>query len=457
MTDLAAGRLSQDELERNFQEVVPPYSAEEARAEGFRCLYCYDAPCIQACPTHIDIPTFIRKITTENRRGSARIILESNPLGLTCARVCPVEQLCEGACVLQAQHRPIAIGRLQRYATDYLLEDRKTPLVRGAPTGRRVAIVGAGPAGLACAVTLARLGVETTVFEARERGGGLDTYGIVSFREPVDVSLAEVELAEQLGITFRYKTRIGVDLPAADLLRDYDSVFLGVGLGRVPALDIPGEDLDGVWDALEYIERTKTERLSNIPVGRRVVVIGAGNTAIDAATAAVRLGAEEVTIVYRRTAAEMPAYQFEFDFAKQDGVRFSWLSQPKRILGKGRVEGLECQRMKLGPKTDAKGRLQPVVDPSREHRIPCDMVIKAIGQTGDMTTYQELGVDVKNGVLVADPETGRTANPLVFAAGDCTGFAADATVVAVVQAGKRAARAIHDFIPAKVAAAGRSR
>lgn len=456
MTELAAGRLSPEELERNFREVVPPYTTEEARAEARRCLYCYDAPCIQACPTHIDIPTFIRKITTDNRRGSARVILESNPLGLTCARVCPVEQLCEGACVLQAQHRPIAIGRLQRYATDYLLDDPKTPLTRGEPTGRRVAVIGAGPAGLACAVTLARLGDEAVVFEAKEKGGGLDTYGIVSFREPVDVSLAEVELAQQLGITFRFQIRVGTDVPVADLLAEFDAVFLGVGLGRVPELEIPGEDLDGVWDALEFIERTKTEPLDTIPVGRRVVVVGAGNTAIDAATASVRLGAEEVTIVYRRTATEMPAYQFEFDFAKQDGVRFTWLTQPVRILGNGRVEGLECRRMQLGPKTDAKGRLQPTPQTGTEHVLACDMVIKAIGQVGEMSVYQQLGVEVQNGVLVADAETGRTANPQVFAAGDCTGFAADATVVGVVESGKRAARTIHDSVPARAATAGRS-
>ena len=456
MTDLAAGRLSQKELERNFREVVPPYSSEEARAEALRCLYCYDAPCIQACPTHIDIPTFIRKITTHNRRGSARVILESNPLGLTCARVCPVEQLCEGACVLQAQHRPIAIGRLQRYATDYLLEDPKTPLTRGEPTGRRVAVIGAGPAGLACAVTLARLGDEAVVFEAKGKGGGLDTYGIVSFREPVDVSLAEVELAQQLGIVFRFNARVGTDVPVAALLEEFDAVFLGVGLGRVPELKIPGEDLEGVWDALAFIERTKTEPLHTIPVGRRVVVVGAGNTAIDAATASVRLGAEEVTIVYRRTAGEMPAYQFEFDFAKQDGVRFTWLTQPVRIVGNGRVEGLECVRMKLGPKADAKGRLQPTPHAGTEHTLPCDMVIKAIGQVGEMGVYEQLGVEVKNGVLVADAGTGRTKNPHVFAAGDCTGFAADATVVGVVEAGKRAAQAIHDSVPARVATAGRS-
>ncbi len=447
MTDVAAGRLSPQQLERNFAEVVLPYTTGEAAAEALRCLYCYDAPCIRACPTHIDIPTFIRKITTDNRRGAARVILDANPLGLTCARVCPVEQLCEGSCVLQAEHRPIAIGRLQRHATDWLLEERQNPLAAGPATGRRVAVVGSGPAGLGCAVTLARLGDEVTVFEARDKGGGLDTYGIVSFREPVDVSLVEVELAEQLGITFRYRTRVGADVAPADLLRDFDAVFLAVGLGSVPDMRIPGEDLDGVHDALSFIERTKTEPLASIPIGRRVAVVGAGNTAIDAATASVRLGAEDVTIVYRRTAAEMPAYAFEFDFAKRDGVRFTWLTQPVRVVGNGRVEGLECVRVRLGDGRDAKGRRQPEPLPDSEHVIPCDMVIKATGQVGEMDVYQALGVEVRDGVVAVDPESGRTANPRVFAAGDCTGFSADATVVGVVESAKRAAHAIHATVP----------
>lgn len=432
-------------LEERFQEYHPPYSEREAVLEANRCLYCHDAPCMVACPTTIDIPTFIRKISTGNVKGSARTILESNLLGASCSRVCPVEVLCEGACVLQHDHKPITIGRLQRYAMD---QAKGTEFFKaGESNGYKVAVVGSGPAGLSCAGELAKRGFDVTVLEKREWGGGLDTYGIVVFREPVEVSLDEVKMIERLGVKFKFNCEVGKDVSMDDLVSQYDAVFISVGLGAVPDMQIPGEDLSGVLDGLEFIEETKVKPLKDIKYGNRVCVIGAGNTAIDCATIARRLGSERVSIVYRRSEAEMPAYHFEYQFAMNEGVSFMFLTQPIEVIGEGgKVKALKCRRMDLG-QPDASGRRSPVEVPDSEFEIPADMVIKAIGQK--KLTYitdklvSDYGIKLVKGYIGVDEKTNRTAHPKIYAGGDCIRSHGEASTVMAVEDGKIAANGIH--------------
>ena len=441
-------RLPLEVLEGHFVELKPSMSAREASIEANRCLYCYDAPCIAACPTSIDVPTFIRKIATGNSTGAGVTILEANLLGATCSRVCPVEELCEGACVLGGDHRPIEIGRLQRYAMDHIYRRDIMPFTPAASNGRSVAVVGAGPAGLSCAGELAKLGYRVTVFEKSDLPGGLSTYGIVVMREPIAVALAEVAFIEKLGVEVRTGIEVGSDLSADVLLADYDAVFVGAGMGRVPAMGIGGEELEGVTEALSFIAETKLaekeglQRLATIPIGRSVAVIGAGNTAIDAATIAKRLGAERVTIVYRRGAAEVPAYDFEVAFIKNEGVEFRFLSQPLEILGEGgRVTGLRCTRMELAePGPDGRRRARPVA--GSEFVLACDHVIMAIGQEKLFDLYTALGLELEEGYVRVDAAL-RTGNPKVFAGGDCVRLRGEATTVTAVEDGKIAARSIH--------------
>jgi dihydropyrimidine dehydrogenase (NAD+) subunit PreT len=429
-------------LER-FPELHPPLDSQSALAEANRCLYCFDAPCAGACPTHIDVPRFIKKIATGNMRGSALAILDANILGLSCSRVCPVDVLCEGACVLERYNqKPIEIGRLQRYAMDWFYEKGarialprpSEPGPEGAPS-RAVACIGGGPAALACAAELRRHGHPVTIFDNRPLPGGLNTYGVAEYKlRPTD-ALREIEMIRAMGVEFREAT-VGRDVRLEDLEKEFTFIFLAMGLGSMEKLAIPGENLAGVIDALRFIERYKTS--GDFEVGRRVVVIGGGNTAIDAANAARRLGADQAHVFYRRTEREMPAFRFEYDRSKAEGVRFHWLTQPVEILGRdGRVAGVRFANMQFGA-PDSSGRRGVVPAPGSPFEFACDMVIPALGQSRLAELLQETrGIRVRGGLIAIHRLTGQTANPLYYAGGDCVNGGRE--VVDAVADGKRAA------------------
>jgi glutamate synthase (NADPH/NADH) small chain len=414
-------------LER-FPDLHPALDNQSAVAEANRCLFCFDAPCTAACPTHIDVPRFIKKISTGNLRGSAMTILDANILGLSCSRVCPVDVLCEGSCVMHRYNKkPIEIALLQRHAMERNAGLRAC-VSQSARTAPRVACIGGGPASLACAAELARKGAKPVVFDNRPLPGGLNTYGVAEYKlRPTD-ALREVEMIRNMGVEFR-QAEVGNAVPLADLERDFDFIFIGVGLGAMERLGIPGEHLPGVIDALRFIERYKT--MPDFQVGQNVIVIGAGNTAIDAANAAVRLGATNVHLFYRRTEKEMPAFTFEYDHSKVEGVRFHWLAQPVAIIEEaGRVAAVKFIQTQLVDR-----RPRPI--PGTEYEVACDMVIPALGQSR-LTT--QLPIETEKGTILIDRPTGRTTNPKYYAGGDCVNGGRE--VVDAVADGKRAALAI---------------
>jgi glutamate synthase (NADPH/NADH) small chain len=445
-----APKLTPEQYEKNFADITPPLNVRQAAIEAARCLYCFDAPCIDACPTSIDVPGFIKRIMTGNVRGAARVILEANILGASCGRVCPTEVLCEGACVMvEKGERAIEIGRLQRYAVDHVL-DRKISLFHaGAPNGRRVACIGSGPASLACAAELARRGYAVTLFDRRELPGGLDTYGIAAYKLRASDSLREVDMVKSLGVEFRQKTEIGRDVTFAQLEKDFDAIFIGVGLGETWAMDIPGEELEGVFGALEFIEHTKVGSFDQVVLGRRVACIGAGNTAIDVVTAARRLGAETVHLIYRRSEQEMSAFRYEYELAKKDGVNFLWQTQPVRVIGpSGAVSGLECVRTHLGV-PDAKGRRAPEPIPGSNFSVEVDMVVRAVGQKPSTDFLRAVqGIELRKNGTVATDVNHRTANPKYFAGGDCANGGRE--VVDAVAGGKAAAKGIDAWLGASM-------
>jgi dihydropyrimidine dehydrogenase (NAD+) subunit PreT len=421
------------EIAARFPDLHPPFDKQSATIESNRCLYCFDAPCTAACPTHIDVPGFIKKIASSNLAGSAKTILDANILGASCSRVCPVQVLCEGACVMHRYNKqPIQIARLQRFAMDALHQSgAELPFTPGPDTGRSVVLIGAGPASLACAAELRRRGIRATIYEAGPLPGGLNTYGVAEYKLPLVESLREIEMLSGLGIDFRFNERIDQS-KLARLEREHDAIFLGLGLGAVHQLGIAGEQLAGVTNALDFIAGYKSGAILTVP--ERVAVIGAGNTAIDAANAAVRLGAARVHIVYRRGAEKMSAFAFEYEHAMRDGVQFLWHVQPTGIRGTQSVEALDLIR--LAAQADDSLTAQP----GSEFSLPVDLVILAIGQSmhaafvADSDAAAKIALD--HGRIVIDRATGQTSHPKFFAGGDCTNGGRE--VVDAVADGKRA-------------------
>ena len=433
------------QVAERFADLHPPLTHQAALPEANRCLFCFDAPCASACPTHIDVPRFIKKIATGNLSGSARTILDANILGGSCARACPVEVLCEGACVLHRYNKqPIQIGRLQRFAIDALYSSGSPlPFTPGPETGRSVALIGGGPASLACAAELRRKGIRATIYDARALPGGLNTYGVAEYKLPLAESLREIEMLAQLGVEFHFETQVDAAM-LADLELGHDAVFLGLGLGAVHRLGIVGEELAGVNDALDFIAGYKSGAVLSAPP--RVAVVGAGNTAIDAAIAAVRLGAAEVWLVYRRGPEQMSAFSFEYEHAKQEGVKFLWHVQPLSLLGGPGVKGLAL--VALNPSDE--GPLLPLL--GSEFTLDVDLVLLAIGQAThtDLLRPAESSapkVQLERGRVLIDRATGQTSHPKFFAGGDCTNGGRE--VVDAVADGKRAGLAIAAWLEAQ--------
>jgi glutamate synthase (NADPH/NADH) small chain len=442
---IETNKLSHEQYEKNFSDLHPPFENKEAAlVEANRCIFCYDAPCTKSCPTGINVPKFIKQITTDNIKGSAHTIFVSNIFGGGCSRVCPVEKLCEGACVYNLLHEePIAIAKLQRYATEDAIEEKWKIFERKPSIGKKVAVVGAGPAGLSCAHVLSREGIDVTVYEKESKGGGLMTYGIAAYKVTPEFCHDEVDFITSLGgIEIKYNHELGKNILLEQLQQQYDAVFLSIGVGLANQLNIPCEDLEGVTDAIDFIYHLRDKGYPNVAVGDKVVVIGMGMTAIDAATQAKRLGAKEVTMVYRRTEAEKACTQKELDIARLDGCKIVWLAAPKEIIGSdGKLTALVCDVMKLGA-PDFSGRATP--EPTGETiTLEADMIIKATGQKPFEDLVNGYEIENRKGKIVLK-ENHSTNLSKVFAGGDCVNGGKE--VVDAVQAGKEAAASILTYV-----------
>lgn len=441
------------ERARNFDEVPYGYTPAEAREEAARCLQCKRAPCVAGCPVEINIPKFIREIRDGDFQAAIATIKETNNLPAVCGRVCPQETQCQAPCTLAKKYEPVAVGRLERFAADCeLAHGAGVPSV-ASPTGFRVAVIGSGPAGLTCAADLRRLGHEVTLFEALHEAGGVLTYGIPEFRLPKRIVQAEIDNLRAMGVTIELNVVIGRTLTIDELFADgYEAAFVGTGAGLPRFLGVPGENLIGIYSANEFLTRVNLMRAYLFPqydtpiqIGKTVVVVGGGNVAMDSARTALRLGAERVTILYRRTEAEMPARIEEVHHAKEEGIEFHTLANPVRFLdANGRVGGVVCVRMELG-EPDESGRRQAVAVAGSDFVLPADTVVIAIGnEPHPLVVRTTPGLQVTpRGTLVVDGD-GRTSRPGVFAGGDIVTGAA--TVISAMGAGKRAARAIHRYL-----------
>jgi len=440
--DIRTGRLDQIDYDSNFEDLHAPLTRHEAVVEAERCYFCYDAPCMTACPTSIDIPLFIREIAADNPAGSAKTILNQNILGGMCARVCPTETLCEEVCVREeAEGKPVKIGQLQRYATDHLFKtSSEHPYQRAASSGKKVAVIGAGPAGLSCAHRLSMHGHDVTIFEARAKSGGLNEHGIAAYKTTHDFAQLEVDFVLAIGgIDVQHGKALGRDISIGKLRDEYDAVFIGVGLGNTNNLGLDGEDNDGCLDAVDYIEKLRqTDDLGSLPVGRDIVVIGGGMTAIDIAIQTKMLGAQNVTIAYRRGQDAMNASLYEQELAQTHGVIIRHWLQPKTLVSndQNQVTGIELEYTE-----QADGKLSGT---GETVKLEADQVFKAIGQKFDSTTLSDAGIDLE-ARRIKITEDGKTSLTKVWAGGDCVAGGEDLTV-ASVEDGKVAAESIHTFL-----------